>query len=88
MYHSLNNENCHVSVLIGLKKAFHVVNHKVLIDKISFYSFRGIPNNLMENYLSDRTQYVQLGSVNSINIGVLQSIILGPMLFLFTLMTS
>ena len=46
-----------------------------------------MPNNLIKNYLSDRTQYVQLGSakssIKSINIGVPQGSILGPLLFLF-----
>ena len=48
VYHSLNNKNYHVSVLIYLKKAFDFFSHKVLVDELAFYGFRGIPNKLIK----------------------------------------
>ncbi len=38
-------------LFIDLKKAFDTVNHKLLVEKVSFYGVRGIANTWLENYL-------------------------------------
>ena len=87
IYQSLNDKCHHVSILIDLKKAFDTVNHQILMDKLFFYGIRGLPHQLIKSYLSDRTQFLQRGSlkssIKSINIGVPQGSILGPLFFLF-----
>ena len=49
-------------IFIDLKKAFDTVDHKILLDKLYHYGFRGIINEWFESYLADRIQTTQTGS--------------------------
>ena len=73
-------------VFIDLKKAFDTVNHKILLDKLNYYGFRGIINEWFQSYLTNRTQTTQIGSHVSTKLispcGVLQGSVLGPLLLL------
>ena len=63
-----------------------MISHKILIQKLNNYGIIDIANTLFENYLSDRTQYVELGnsksSLRAIKCDVSQESILGPLLYL------
>ena len=80
-----NNEFC-IGIFIDLSKAFDTLNHEILLKKLEFYGVRGLPNNLLRNYLTNRQQYVQFSNrtseMNTISCGVPQGSILGPLLFL------
>ena len=71
---------------IDLKKAFDTVNHKILLDKLNFYGFRGIINEWFQSHSTNRTQTTQIGSHVSTKLispwGVPQGSVLGPLLFL------
>ena len=73
-------------VFIDLKKAFHTVNHKILLDKLNYYGFRGIVNQWFSSYLTNRTQTTEINSYISdkevVNCGVPQRSVLRPLLFL------
>ena len=70
-----------------MEKAFDSIDHGVLFSKVSHYEIRGLPLDLINSYLSDRYQYVQISNSKStlrpIRTGVPQGNILGPLLFLF-----
>ena len=42
-------------VFIDLKKAFNTVDHIILLNKLSHYGIRGIINDWLASYLTDRT---------------------------------
>lgn len=75
-----------LAVFCDLSKAFDVINHDILLHKLRVLGFRGVVNDWLRNYLSNRKQYVQFESYNSslvnISCGVPQGSILGPLLYL------
>ena len=75
-----------LSIFCDLSKAFDVINHDILIYKLEYYGIRGLAKNWILNYLSNRKQYVQydnhISDSCSINCGVPQGSILGPLLYL------
>ena len=71
---------------LDLKKAFDTVDHGILLNKLYHQGFRENINSYLKSYLTGRKQYVQVGDYKSdtltINKGVPQGSIIGPLLFL------
>ena len=82
---NINNKVFFSLIFVDIKKAFDCVSHKKLIKKLDHYGIRGIANNLIESYLTNRKQFVSINNTNSnltsIEYGVPQGSILGPLLF-------
>ena len=70
---------------MDLSKAFDSLSHDILLNKLTYYGVKNSANDLLRSYLSNRKQYVQIddisSSIVSINTGVPQGSILGPILF-------
>ncbi len=68
--------NTPINIFLDLSKAFDTLNHKILLEKL----------NLMESYITNRKQYVDMDGVESdilsITTGVPQGSILGSLLFI------
>jgi hypothetical protein len=75
-----------MGVFIDLSKTFDTVNHEILLRKLKHYDLRGLPGRWMNNYLTDRTQFVEYNgnffSDSAVSCGVPQGSILGPLLFI------
>ena len=75
-----------LSIFCDLSKAFDVLDHSILLYKLSNLGIRGIAYTWLNNYLTNRTQYVTIeqekSATLSIKTGVPQGSILGPLLFL------
>ena len=74
------------TLILDLRKAFDVVDHTVLIEKLTAYKFSNSFLQWFKSYLNGRRQAVPNGKGLSefitVNAGVPQGSILGPILFL------
>jgi hypothetical protein len=73
-------------VFLDLKKAFDVCSHSILLKKLKKMGINGTTYKWFENYLSGRTQKVDingnLSHEQNLDISVIQGSTLGPILFL------
>ena len=73
-------------MLFDLKKAFDLVNHKLLINKLSHYGIRGLPLQWMISYLSDYCQKCKINNLLSsqqvVSSGMPQGSCLSSLLFI------
>ena len=74
------------TIFIDLKKAFDMVDHNILIEKLRLYHFDKLTISWFSSYLANRNQIVKVGNTISsagiVKYGVPQGSILGPLLFL------
>lgn len=74
------------AVFIDLSKAFDTVDISILLDKLQLIGIGGTVLNWFNNYLTGRTQYVEINNERSstkpIKFGVPQGSVIGPLLFL------
>ena len=75
------------NIFIGLEKAFDIVDHQILLQKLYHYGIRGLAHYWFKSYLSNWQQFVFISGYFSqlmpIKCGVPQGSTLGPLLFLF-----
>ena len=80
------NKNFAIGLFLDLSKAFDTIDHGILMQKLQYYGVRGLPLQWFKSYLSNRRQYVNYKETNSkilsIECGVPQGSVLGPLLFL------
>jgi hypothetical protein len=83
---TLNKNEIALLLLIDFSKAFDMVDHDILLSKLSRYGIRGNALKWMQSYLRGRRQYVTIDGKNSserdLKFGVPQGSILGPLLFI------
>ena len=48
-----------INIYIDLSKAFDILNHAILLSEINYYGVTGCANNLLQCYLSGRSQFVE-----------------------------
>ena len=83
---NLEKKRNNLLLFIDFRKAFDLVDRDILLLKLANYGFSNEALNLIRNYFSLRKQFVKLGDVSSklvsIDLGVPQGSVLGPLLFL------
>lgn len=85
-YSNVNEGKLCSALFIDITKAFDMVDHKILLDKLWMAGVRGVPHKWFKSYLFEREQCVKIGNScsgsGSISCGVPQGSVLGPILFL------
>ena len=72
-------------MVCDISKAFDVINHDILLQKLNAYGIREDANLWLRSYLSERVQYVEFEGHKSKYVknecGVPQGSILGPLIY-------
>ena len=75
-----------LSVFLDLSKAFDCVDHHILAAKLKYFGISNIAHKWFLDYLKNRSHYVKYNehtsNTKTVNIGVPQGSVLGPILFL------
>ena len=83
---AIDGQRCCAGVFIDLKKAFDTVDHELLVEKLKVYGIRDVANKWLQNYLTNRKQYVVIDDHSSdmldMTCGIPQGSVLGPILFI------
>ena len=86
LLNNLNEKKIPFLLFLDLKKAFDSVSHSILLRKLYHYGFRSPSFNLLQSYLTNRSICTKIdGKLSkpiSIQYGIPQESVLGPLLFL------
>ena len=85
LYRSCDNSKLSGLVFVDFSKAFDMIDHDIVLEKMKCYGISNRCIAFFKNYLTTRMQYVSIDSNDSLKLpvlcGVPQGSILGPLLF-------
>ena len=85
LLNQLNKQKIPINFYLDLSKVFDSLCHSILLENLAYYGVQNKAKDLIESYLSNRKQFVQIGEIVSqvkpISMGVPQGSVIGPLLF-------
>ena len=72
----MDNKEILINIYLDMSKTFDTLDQSILIDKLEFYGVKVVALHLLNNYLTNRNEYVELLHIST---GVPQGSILGPL---------
>ena len=82
---NINNNEFNGAIFVDFKKSFDVIDHVLLLRKLSFYGMSDTALELFQSFLANRQQCVTVGAktspLSTLKFGVPQGSVLGPILF-------
>ena len=86
VFQNWNSRSLSSCIFIDYSKAFDTIDHSILLKKLKIYGLDMISLKLLNSYLSNRYQHININTVKSnyskLHCGVPQGSILGPLLFI------
>ena len=74
---AIDNKLYFAGIFIDLSKAFDMVDHLIMLNRLEHYGICGIPLEWLHNYLSSRQQFVSINGEFSNKLRLVQSF-MGP----------
>ena len=85
LLNQLNKQKIPINFYLDLSQAFDSLCHYIILEKLAYYGVQNKAKDLLESYLSNRKQFVQIGEIVShvkpISMGVPQGSVISPLLF-------
>ena len=85
-YLQTNNDKHCAAGSIYIKKACDSLDHSILLEQLYLYGFRGLSDDFIRSYLTNRNQYdhfnSSISSTSHIKYGISQGSVLGHIVFL------
>ena len=85
MYNTLDFIDISFDIFVDYRKSYDAIDRSILFSKLEKYGIRGLPLDLIKNYLFDRKQIVKHNDVflssRIVPCGLLKGTILEPIFF-------
>ena len=84
---NVQNGDITCSIFVDLQKAFDTVDHHILLEKLNKYGLRGLPAQLVKDYLSGRKQVTVVNGLHSnlenVKCGGTPGVLIRPIIFFY-----